>query len=137
MKNVVTVETNESFSISDLHRALAIEVTRADSSFVRSQVAARKALARDLEPHDEMINISPLAITRIEFELAIVPVVPNWLIRTERWVWKLMTGEKPIASELRFRFASTSEGGVHIIKCILQRDLSGRFRISADEINDA
>lgn len=126
----------ETFSIRDLQRVLAIEVTRADSSFVRTQAAARQAMESDFLPGEVRIESPPLEIARLELELALVSIRKSWFIRARSTVWGWLGGKTSAEHEPHFQFAAEGKDGVQHVKCILQRDTRGRFRALVDEVSD-
>ena len=124
------------FTLDQLRAWLALELTRAETSFVRSQIDARLSLARDLHPGHEHIAAEPLEISRLDLSLALVAVhepLPHRLRRALRqwWrAWRKLPPERPALPH--FRFAADSDSSVRVT-CVVQRDARGRFRSELSE----
>lgn len=113
------------FTHEQLRRWLTLELTRADASFVRSQIAARLALARELVPGGERISVPTLEVDRLELTLGLVAVKPCVFTRLVRCIAAWWSG-RPAAVPMRFRFAAPGEGGMQFT-CVIRRDARGRF----------
>lgn len=119
------------FTIDELKRLLAIEITRVDTSFLRSQIEARAALARDLVPGHERIAAPLLQIDRLDLRFDLVTCRPPWWQRVGLALQRLAGG--PAAPPPpRFRFAAAGEEGVNV-SLALQRDARGRVRFASAE----
>lgn len=114
------------FTLEQLRRSLALEVTRADSSFVHSQISARLALVRDLVPDGEQISAPVLEVDRLELTLGLVAMKPSVFTCLAR-CFAAWWSDHPVAAPTRFRFAAPGEGAMEFT-CVIRRDARGRFR---------
>jgi hypothetical protein len=126
------------FTAEDLHRWLALEVTRADSSFVRSQIAARSALSHAYQAGADLLTTPWLEVDALELRLGLVAVVPPWPVRLWRQLRQALGGAgSPAAAAPRFRFAATGDAR-HCTQlvCRLKRGADGRFEAKSPEDGD-
>lgn len=128
---------DDSFSSRELYRALAIEATRANFSFLQSQLAAQQAARTNIESIEDGISTSALEISQIQFEFALIIARPHWLILAWRSVISWLGVNKSVNSAPRFRFAPVVSGSSLIIRCTLERNSMGRYRISDEGKNGA
>lgn len=129
-----------SFSTSELYHALAIELTRADANFTRTQVAVVQASKLDFVHNKIQLDSLPLEIARVELELSLVAINEHWLLHLYRRVrdwFSIESTNFADAKEPRFQFAVIGAANVQVIKCILERDARGRFKARVDEVSDA
>ncbi|PZP30710.1 MAG: hypothetical protein DI603_14395 [Roseateles depolymerans] len=121
------------FTLQELRRWLALEITRADASLGHSQRAARIAMASGAGAGRVHELTAPpwLELDSLQLQLALAPVRVAWPLR----LWQRFrhwTGAPPPQRPARFRFAARGEAGVQLA-CRVQRDARGRWRAQLNE----